>query len=96
MNEKTQDLRITFRKFELSLDKSELGRGAMIYLERLHAIDQECYRTENCTLGQCHRFDLNYYWAIEAIKLKEMDYKIDVSELERMAKYELSIYDFVR
>lgn len=59
MNEKIQDLRIAFRKLELSLDKLELGWGRMIYLEWLHAIDQECYRTENCTLGQCHRFDLD-------------------------------------
>jgi len=96
MNEKIQDLRIAFRKLELSLDKLKLGRGKLIYLKRLHAIDQECCRTENCTPGQCHRFDLNYYQATEAIKLKEMDYKIDVLELERMAKYELPTYDFVR
>jgi hypothetical protein len=68
----------------------------MIYLERLHTIDQKCCQTENCTPGQCHRFDLNYYQAIEAIKLKETDYKIDVSELERTAKCELPTYDFVK
>jgi hypothetical protein len=39
---------------------------------------------------------LGFYQAVEAIKLKEMDYNIDVLELERMAKYELPTYDFVR
>jgi hypothetical protein len=96
MNEKIQDLRIAFSKLELDLQKLKLAQGKIVFLEKLRAIDEEYCRSFECSPEQCHESELSFYQAIEIIKLREVDYKIGILEIERSAKYNLPTFDFVR
>jgi hypothetical protein len=96
MNEKIQDLRIAFSKLELDLQKLKLAQGKIVFLEKLRAIDEEYCRSFECSPEQCHEPELSFYQAIEIIKLREVDYKIGILEIERSAKYNLPTFDFVR
>jgi hypothetical protein len=96
MNEKIQDLRIAFSKLELDLQKLKLAQGKIVFLEKLRAIDEECCRSFECSPEQCHESELSFYQAVEIIKLREVDYKIGILEIEQLAKYNLPTFDFVR
>lgn len=96
MNEQIQALRIAYQKLQLDAEKMKLAKGRQVFLERLHAIDVECCKRNECTPEECHKSELAFYQAIETIRLKELDYSISILELERMARYNLPNYNFFK